>query len=115
MKVNTKQYEAKNARLKKGFNREWIKLLYKYGDLITKRMSLIHLYMNRTGKLSKSNKYKVTVKSKRLTFRNNTFYAVYVRRWERRKRGGSDAWGNAIAYYRPHFKKDLENIPKRIK
>lgn len=85
VKMNTKQYGIKTKKINRLFNREWTKLLFKYGDLITSRASKVHLYQNRTGRLSKGNKYKVTVKAKRLTVRNLTKYAVYVRRWERRK------------------------------
>lgn len=109
--MNTKQYDIKSKKINKAFNRGWTKLLFRYGDKITKRMSKVHLYQNRTGDLSKSNRYKVTVKAKRLTFTNKMFYAKYVRYWEKRKRG-SNGWANAIAYYRKRFIKDLDDIGK---
>lgn len=111
VKMNTKQYDIKSKKVNRVFKREWTKLLFRYGDLIVKRASLVHLYQNRTGLLSKSNKYKVTVKAKRLTIRNNTKYAKYVRNWERGKKG-SDWINNAIAYYRKRFIKDLKDIGK---
>jgi len=111
--MNTKQYEVKSKKIDKAFKRGWTKQLFRYGDLITKRMSARHLYRNRTGDLSKSNRYKVTVKAKRLRFKNDMFYAKYVRRWERGKTG-SDAWSNAIAYYRKRFKKDLQDLGKKV-
>lgn len=116
--MNTKQYEIKRKKVDKAFNRGWTKLLFRYGDKITDRMSRVHLYQNRTGDLSKSNRYKVTVKAKRITFSNKMFYGKYVKYWERRKKGGTDSWGNAIAYYRKRFIKDLDDIgntTRRIK
>ena len=112
IEMNTKQYVARNKRISKAFNRGWTRLLYRYGDLITSRMSTRHLYKNRTGDLSKSNRYKVTVKAKRLRFTNKMFYAQWVRRWERSKTG-SDAWSNAIAYYRVRFKRDMQDLGKQ--
>lgn len=109
VKMNTKQYEKDSKKVDKTSKRGWTKLLFKYGDKITKRASDVHLYQNRTGNLSKSNRYKVTVKAKRLTITNKMFYAKYVRRWERSKRG-SDWVANAIAYYRKRFIKDLQNM-----
>ena len=111
--MNTKQYVDKSKKIKKAFNRGWTKQLFRYGDLITGRMARVHLYQNRTGDLSKSNKYKVTVKAKRLTVTNKMKYAKYVRRWERRKRG-SDWGNNAIAYYRKRFIKDLDSLGTQI-
>lgn len=111
--MNTKQYEKRSKKINKAFNRGWTKQLFRYGDLITSRMSRVHLYQNRTGDLSRSNKYKVTVKAKRLTFKNNMFYAKYVRRWENRKRG-SNTWANAVAFYRKRFIKDLDDLGKQV-
>ena len=111
--MNTKQYVAKSKKVNRLFNRGWTKLLFKYGDLITQRAAKVHLYKNRTGDLSKSNRYKVTVKAKRLRITNSMFYAQYVRRWERRKKG-SDWINNAIAYYRKRFIKDLDKLGKQV-
>lgn len=111
--MDTSQYVVKSKKYENGFKRGWTKLLHKYGGLITERMKLVHLYKNRTGRLSRGNRYKVTVQAKRLTITNKTKYAVYVRRWERRKKG-SDWANNAIAYYRARFKNDLQELGKKV-
>ncbi|MCP4991556.1 MAG: hypothetical protein GY928_37510 [Colwellia sp.] len=113
IEMNTKQYASKSQRQDKAFKRGWTRMLHRYGERVTKRMSRVHLYKNRTGDLSSSNTYKVTAKAKRLRFKNKMFYAHWVRRWERRKTG-SDAWSNAIAYYRRRFIKDLDELGKTV-
>lgn len=108
LKIETKHLVEKNKKINKLLNRDWTKILSKYKDLILKRASKVHKYKNRTGALSDSNTGKVTVKSKRLTVKNNKFYAIYV------EGNTNNKWlNNAVNYYKRDMKRDLQDITKK--
>lgn len=114
IKVNIKEFNTKNIKLDRDFTKYWRKVFNKYGKLITERASAVHRYKNQTGKLSASNKYRVTANGGRLTVRNTASYSKYVDRWEKSK-GGRGWLVKAINYYKGNMRKDLASAPNYIK
>lgn len=114
LKVDSRGFEKHNKALKKLIPKHWKTVFNKYGKLITERASKVHKYKNRTGNLSKSNKWRVTANGGRLTVRNTMYYAKYVNSWEKYKKspkGKGKGWlQNAINYYKRAMADELGKL-----